>query len=98
MNKYTVIYTANGRYDSPHDEPISRVDYIQGKTIDEAIDGHIKHLKGYAIRDNVGEPVFLEGHIRQVDIGAGVGHMLVGKDDLIITGVNNDKVLFDNDK
>ena len=38
MNKYTVVYTANDRYDSQIDYPTSRVEYIQGETLDEAID------------------------------------------------------------
>ena len=37
--KYTVVYTANNRYDNPNiDYPTSRVEYIQGETLDEAID------------------------------------------------------------
>ena len=50
IKKYTVVYTANDRYDSPIDYPTSRVEYIQGETLDEAIDEHIKHMKRWAIR------------------------------------------------
>ena len=42
MNKYTVVYTANDRYDSQIDYPTSRVEYIQGETLDKAIDNHFK--------------------------------------------------------
>jgi len=91
MNKYTVVYTAHGRYDSPIDDPVSRVEYIQGETLDDAIDGHIAHMKGWGIRDIIGEVVFLEGHVRQIDIGHGTGHTMNTDKDVIITGVNNEK-------
>jgi len=95
MNKYTVVYTAFGRYDSPIDEPTSRVEYIQGETLDDAIDGHIKHMKSWGIRDIVGQAVVLEGHIKQVDIGSGVGHQMKPTiKDVIITGVNNEHIDF----
>ncbi len=92
MNKYTVVYTASGRYDSPLDDPVSRVEYIQGETIDDAIDGHIAHMKAWAIRDIVGEVVILEGHVRQIDTGHGVGHTMNANEDVIITGVNNEQI------
>ena len=95
MNKYTVVYTANDRYDSQIDYPTSRVEYIQGETLDEAIDEHIKHMKRWAIRPIHGEVIFLEGHIKQVDIGHGIGHTLNTTKDVIITGVNNDKIKFE---
>ena len=92
MNKYTVVYTAYGRYDSSLSDPVSRTEYIQGNTLDEAIDGHIKYMKGWAIKDIVGEVVYLQGHIKQIDIGHGVGHKM-GRThtDVIITGINNSK-------
>lgn len=89
MKKYTVVYVANGRYDSHIDDPITRVEYIQGETIEDAIKGHIEHMKGYAIRDIVGEVAMFEGHIKQMDIGYGVGHRMVTTKDVVITGVNN---------
>ena len=97
MNKYTVVYVANGRYDSPLDEPTTRVEYIQGNTLDEAIDSHIKYMKGWAIRDIQGEVVYFAGHIKQVDIGHGIGHgMSPTHTDVIITGINNSKIKFDD--
>ena len=95
INKYTVVYTANGRYDSPMDYPTSRVEYIQGETLDIAIDEHFKHMKRWAIRDIHGEVVFLEGHVKQIDIGDGIGHTLNTTKDVIITGVNNDTIKFE---
>tara|TARA_R100001509_G_scaffold62618_1_gene34522 strand:+ start:98 stop:421 length:324 start_codon:yes stop_codon:yes gene_type:complete len=89
MKKYTVVYVANGRYDSPIDDPITRVEYIQGETMVDAVKGHIEHMKGYAIRDVVGEFAMFEGHIKQIDIGHGVGHRMMTNEDVIITGVNN---------
>ena len=89
MKKYTAVYVANGRYDSPIDEPVTRVEYIQGETLDDAIEGHIKHMKGYAIHDIRGEVAVFEGHVNQVNIGHGVGHRMVTNKDIIITGVNN---------
>lgn len=90
MNKYTAVYTAYGRYDSLIDDPLSRVEYIQGETIDDAITGHAAHMKAWAIHDIVGEVVILEGHVKQLDIGAGIGHTMKNADkDIIITGVNN---------
>ena len=93
MNKYTVVYTAYGRYDTHGmDIPVSRVEYIQGETLDDAIDGHMEHMKAWAIHDIEGQVVFLEGHVKQVDIGTGVGHTLNTNKDVIITGVNNESV------
>tara|TARA_E500000318_G_scaffold13459_1_gene12657 strand:- start:873 stop:1196 length:324 start_codon:yes stop_codon:yes gene_type:complete len=89
MKKYTVVYVANGRYDSPIDDPITRVEYIQGETLDDAIEGHIKYMKDWAIHDIVGEVAMFEGHIKQIDIGHGVGHRMMTNEDVIITGVNN---------
>ena len=95
MKKYTVVYVANGRYDSNIDEPISRVEYIQGNTLNEAIDEHIKHMKDWAIHDIRGEVVYFEGHIKQVDVGHGIGHgMPHTHTDVIITGINNSKIKF----
>ena len=96
MKKYTVVYVANGRYDDSRiDEPISRVEYIQGKTLKEAMDGHIKYMKGWAIHDIRGEVVYFEGHIKQLDIGHGIGHgMPHTHTDVIITGINNSKIKF----
>ena len=92
MNKYTVVYTASSRYDQPLWDAESRVDYIQGKTLEEAIDGHIKYMKGWAIHDIVGEVVYLQGHVKQIDIGHGVGHQMERTHtDVIITGINNSK-------
>ena len=56
---------------------------------------HIKHMKRWAIRPIYGEVIFLEGHIKQVDIGHGIGHTLNPTKDVIITGVNNDKIKFE---
>jgi len=92
MNKYTVVYTAHGRYDSHFDDPTSRVEYIQGETLDDAINEHIKHMKAWAIHDIEGEVVVLEGHVKQVDVGTGIGHRLRTNKDIIITGVNNEQV------
>jgi hypothetical protein len=93
MNKYTVVYTAYGRYDTQMDEPTSRVEYIQGETLDKAIEGHIKHMKKWAIRDIIGEVVFLKGHVEQVDIGHGVGHQMnPTHSDVVITNINNSKI------
>jgi len=94
INKYTVVYTANDRYDSPIDEPTSRVEYIQGETLDIAIDEHIKHMKSWAIQGVIGEVIYLEGHIKQVDIGHGIGHTMNAYKDVVITGVNNDTIKF----
>ena len=93
--KYTVVYTANNRYDSQIDCPTSRVEYIQGETLDKAIDEHLKHMKRWAIHNIHGEVIFLEGHIKQIDIGHGIGHTLNTTKDVIITGVNNDKIKFE---
>ena len=98
MKKYTVVYTAYGRY-QPHggieafgEYSSSRVDYIQGKTLDDAMKGHVKHLKSWAIHSMHGEPVFFEGHIKQLDIGHGVGHRMGSTiKDVTITGINNSK-------
>jgi|TARA_R110000744_G_scaffold10240_1_gene31962 predicted RNA-binding protein len=68
MNKYTVVYTASSRYDQPLWDAESRVDYIQGKTLEEAIDGHIEYMKSSAIEDIVGEVIIFEGHVKQVDM------------------------------
>ena len=95
INKYTVVYTANDRYDSPIDEPTSRVEYIQGETLDIAIDEHIKHMKSWAIQGVIGEVIYLEGHIKQVDIGHGIGHTMNAYKDVVITGVNNDTIKFE---
>lgn len=92
MNKYTAVYTAYDRYDSPIDDPVSRVEYIQGETIDDAIDGHLAHMKAWAIHGIEGQVVILEGHVRQVDIGHGIGHTMDTMEDVIITGVNNEQV------
>jgi hypothetical protein len=92
INKYTVVYTANDRYDSQIDYPTSRVEYIQGETLDKAIDEHLKHMKSWAIHNIHGEVIFLEGHIKQVDIGHGIGHTLNTTKDVVITGVNNDTI------
>jgi 23S rRNA U2552 (ribose-2'-O)-methylase RlmE/FtsJ len=98
MNKYTVVYTANDRYDSQIDYPTSRVEYIQGETLDKAIDQHIKHMKGWAIHNIHGEVIFLEGHIKQVDIGHGIGHAMGSTHtDVIITDINNSKIKFNED-
>ena len=35
---------------------------------------------------------YLEGHIKQVDIGHGIGHTLNTTKDVIITGVNNEQI------
>ena len=99
MKKYTVVYTAYCRYQRGGLEAFgeyssSRVDYIQGKTLDDAMKGHVKHLKGWGIHSMHGEPVFFEGHIKQVDIGHGVGHKLGSHTlpkNVIITGINNSK-------
>ena len=94
--KYTVVYTANDRYDNPNiDYPTSRVEYIQGETLDKAIDEHLKHMKRWAIHNIHGEVIFLEGHIKQVDIGHGIGHTMNAYKDVVITGVNNDKIKFE---
>ena len=94
--KYTVVYTANDRYDNPNiDYPTSRVEYIQGETLDEAIDEHLKHMKSWAIHNIHGEVIFLEGHIKQVDIGHGIGHTMNAWKDVVITGVNNDTIKFE---
>ena len=94
--KYTVVYTANDRYDNPNiDYPTSRVEYIQGETLDEAIDEHLKHMKSWAIHNIHGEVIFLEGHIKQVDIGHGIGHTMNAYKDVVITGVNNDTIKFE---
>ena len=94
--KYTVVYTANDRYDNPNiDYPTSRVEYIQGETLDEAIDEHLKHMKRWAINNIHGEVIFLEGHIKQVDIGHGIGHTMNAYKDVVITGVNNDTIKFE---
>ena len=94
--KYTVVYTANDRYDSQIDYPTSRVEYIQGETLDKAIDEHLKHMKRWAIHNIHGEVIFLEGHIKQVDIGHGIGHTLKNATkDVVITGVNNDTIKFE---
>jgi hypothetical protein len=92
MNKYTAVYTAHDRYDTPMDGPTSRVEYIQGETLDDAIEGHMKHMKAWAIHDIVGDVVLLEGHVKQIDIGAGIGHTMDTSKDVIITGVNNEQV------
>ena len=92
MKKYTVVYTAYDRYDSHFDTPTSRVEYIQGETLDDAIDGHMEHMKAWAIHDIEGQVVFLEGHVKQVDIGTGIGHTLNTNKDVIITGVNNEQI------
>jgi hypothetical protein len=55
----------------------------------------IKHMKRWAIHNIHGEVIFLEGHIKQVDIGHGIGHTLNTTKDVIITGVNNDKIKFE---
>jgi len=89
MEKYTAIYVANGRYDSVIDEPRSRVEYIQGKDLDDAIEKHAKHMKSWAIQDIRGEVVIIKGHVEQVDIGHGIGHQMLTDEDVIITGVNN---------
>ena len=97
MKKYTVVYTAYGRYqprdgDYKGEYSSSRVDYIQGKTLDDAIKGHVKHLKRWAVHSMHGEPIFFEGHIKQLDIGHGVGHKMGSTiKDVIITGINNSK-------
>ena len=94
--KYTVVYTANDRYDNPNiDYPTSRVEYIQGETLDKAIDEHLKHMKRWAIHNIHGEVIFLEGHIKQVDIGHGIGHTMNAYKDVVITGVNNDTIKFE---
>ena len=92
MKKYTVVYTAYDRYATPMDDPVSRVEYIQGETLDDAIDGHIQHMKGWGIHDIEGQVVVLEGHVKQVDVGTGTGHTLKTNKDVIITGVNNEQV------
>ena len=92
MNKYTVVYTAHDRYDNYFDTPTSRVEYIQGETLDDAIDGHMEHMKAWAIHDIEGQVIVLEGHVKQVDIGTGIGHTLDTDKDVIITGVNNEQV------
>ena len=89
MNKYTAVYTAYGRYDSPMDDPVSRVEYIQGETLDDAIEGHLEHMKAWAIHDIEGQVIILEGHVKQLDIGTGTGHTMKVNKDVIITGVNN---------
>ena len=99
MNKYTVVYVAHGRYDSVLDEPTTRVEYVQGNTLEDVIDAHIKHMKGWAIHDIIGEVVYLDGHIKQHDIGHGVGHTMGHTHtDVIITGINNSKIKFDKNK
>ena len=99
MNKYTVVYVAHGRYDSVLDEPRTRVEYVQGNTLEEAIDAHIEHMKGWAIHDIIGEVVYLDGHVKQHDIGHGIGHAM-GRThtDVIITGINNSKIKFDKNR
>ena len=97
MNKYTVVYTANDRYDSQIDYPTSRVEYIQGSSLDIAIDNHFKHMKSWGIRDIHGEVVLLKGHIKQIDIGDGIGHTMKASKDVVITGVNQDKIKFNED-
>ena len=71
------------------------VEYIQGETLDKAIDEHLKHMKRWAIHNIHGEVIFLEGHIKQVDIGHGIGHTMNAYKDVVITGVNNDKIKFE---
>ena len=51
MIKYTVVYTAYGRYDTQMDEPTSRVEYIQGEQLDKDIEGNIKQKTKWGIRD-----------------------------------------------
>lgn len=89
MKKYTVVYVANGRYDTSIDDPITRVEYIQGETVVDAIKGHVEHMKSWAIRDIVGEVAMFEGHVKQINIGHGVGHRMIANKDVVITGVNN---------
>jgi len=89
MEKYTAIYVAYGRYDTPMDEPRTHVDYIQGEDLDDAIQGHMKYMDSWAIRDVQGEVVIIKGHVEQVDIGHGIGHQMLTDEDIIITGVNN---------
>jgi len=68
MNKYTVVYTAHEENAvSLIFDAISRVEYIEGETLDDAIDKHIDSLNARKISDIVGEPIFLEGHIKQVE-------------------------------
>ena len=69
--------------------------YTSNDRYDSPIDEHIKHMKRWAIRPIHGEVIFLEGHIKQVDIGHGIGHTLNTTKDVIITGVNNDKIKFE---
>ena len=98
MNKYTVVYVANSRYDSVLDDPITRVEYVQGNTLEEVIDAHIKYMKGWAIHGIRGEVVYLDGHVKQHDIGHGVGHAMGHTHtDVIITEVNNSKIKFNED-
>ena len=99
MNKYTVVYVANGRYDTVLDDPITRVEYIQGDTLDKAIDEHLKHMKSWKIHSIRGQVAFFEGHVKQVDIGHGIGHSMgFTHTDVVITGINNNnnKIKFDN--
>jgi len=97
MNKYTVVYVANGRYDSVLDDPITRVEYIQAETLEKAIDEHIKYMKRWKIHGIRGEVSYFAGHIKQVDIGHGIGHgMSPTHTDVIITGINNSKIKFDD--
>ena len=49
-------------------------------------------MKSWAIHNIHGEVIFLEGHIKQVDIGHGIGHTLNTTKDVVITGVNNDTI------
>ncbi len=97
MNKYTVVYVANSRYPVPYKHLITRVEYIQGETLEKAIDEHIKYMKGWAIHGIRGEVAYLEGHIKQLDVGHGIGHgMGFTHTDVVITGINNSKIQFNN--
>lgn len=67
MPKYTAVYTAHEEHGSPIFDAFSSVEYIEGETLDAAIEKHVESLKARNIGDIVGEVILLEGHVRQVE-------------------------------
>lgn len=67
MPKYTAVYTAHEEHGSPIFDAFSKVDYIEGDTLDAAISNHVQLLKARNISDIVGEVILLEGHVKQVE-------------------------------